>query len=135
MRVAKRFTIQVRVCDELEGHMMEGSVRLTVVDPNGMDSDVGPLSTEQTLDFVERHGDGSGSSVWIQDEEEFRRCNDELERRATVVNAMVVSDPRLPFGGVKGSGYRRELARLREFVDVEAVSITERPENCASDRE
>lgn len=127
MRLAKRVTIQVSVCDEFEGCTVERSVRLTVAAPMGMDSDVGSLATEQTL---ERQGDGSGSSVWTHDEEERRRCNDELETGATVVNAMVISDPRLPFGDVKRSGYGRELARLgiRKFVDVESVSITEQPE-------
>ncbi len=68
---------------------------------------------------------GLGASAWTRDEEQAHRLVDELEAGAVFINGLVKSDPRLPFGGIKRSGYGRELGiqGIQEFVNIKTVWI------------
>jgi succinate-semialdehyde dehydrogenase/glutarate-semialdehyde dehydrogenase len=68
---------------------------------------------------------GLGASIWTRDRARAERVAGQVEAGAVCVNGMVKSDPRLPFGGIKRSGYGRELSEygIREFVNIKSVWI------------
>ncbi len=68
---------------------------------------------------------GLGGSIWTRDSARGERLARRLQSGASFVNGLVKSDPRLPFGGIKHSGYGRELSHhgIREFVNVKTIWI------------
>lgn len=80
---------------------------------------------DEAIALANRTAYGLGSSVWTTDEVEQQRCIDEVEAGQVFVNAMVASSPQMPFGGIKRSGYGRELSDLgiKEFCNAKSVWI------------
>lgn len=83
-------------------------------------------SEEEAIEFANRSPFGLGAAVFTADLARGERiAAEQLEAGAAFVNAFVASDPRLPFGGIKESGYGRELSDLgiREFVNQKTVVV------------
>ena len=82
-------------------------------------------SLDTAIELANRIPLGLGASAWTQEATECDRCINELEAGAVFINGLVKSDPRLPFGGIKHSGYGRELGiqGIQTFVNAKTVWI------------
>jgi len=66
---------------------------------------------------------GLGASIWTEDLKKAEKLSRQIESGIVSVNNVVISDPRIPFGGIKHSGFGRELSRygMLEFVNIKSV--------------
>ena len=84
------------------------------------------IIVEDEVEAIELANDseyGLGASIWTQDLDKAERLSNSVESGMVSVNNIVASDPRVPFGGVKKSGFGRELSRygMLEFVNIKSV--------------
>jgi acyl-CoA reductase-like NAD-dependent aldehyde dehydrogenase len=68
---------------------------------------------------------GLGASIWTQDLDKAEKLSKVIESGIVTVNNVVISDPRVPFGGIKNSGFGREMSRygMLEFTNIKSVRL------------
>jgi len=86
---------------------------------------------EHALELANDTKFGLSSNLWTRNIEQARELAARIEAGGVFINGMTASDPRLPFGGIKSSGYGRELSAfgIQEFVNVQTVWIGPKVEN------
>jgi succinate-semialdehyde dehydrogenase/glutarate-semialdehyde dehydrogenase len=92
-------------------------------------------STEEAIDLANQTEYGLGAALWTQDTDNATALLRTIDAGAVFINGMVASDPRLPFGGIKKSGYGRELGSygIREFTNMKTFWTAPAPTPAAVD--
>jgi succinate-semialdehyde dehydrogenase/glutarate-semialdehyde dehydrogenase len=116
------------------GNFYEPTVLVDIAkgSPASQDEIFGPVASlfrvrniDEAIELANATSFGLGAAAWTRDDAERARFIDEIQAGSVFINGMVASDPRLPFGGIKNSGYGRELGEdgIREFVNIKTVWI------------
>ena len=117
-----------------KGYFFEPTVLSEILPdmPVGREETFGPVAAilrardaEEAIELANRTPYGLGSNLWTSDLAKAKQLARRIEAGQVFINGMVASDPRLPFGGIKRSGYGRELSELgiREFANIKTVWI------------
>jgi succinate-semialdehyde dehydrogenase/glutarate-semialdehyde dehydrogenase len=82
-------------------------------------------SSEEAIAIANSSRYGLGASVWTTDLDKGEKVARQIESGSVFINALMKSDSRMPFGGIKKSGYGRELSEfgIKEFVNIKSISI------------
>ena len=125
---------------ERAGFYYEPTVLVDIPDGSPADEEelFGPVASvwkardvDHAIDIANSSRFGLGASVWTENPDERARFIRDVQSGLVFINGMVASEPALPFGGVKDSGYGRELGDfgIMEFVNIKSVKIAGRERN------